>query len=174
MGKKRPLSGKMLGQWPQRSGRPARLSDAVPFAQRVRRRTERHTASPPNGRYGPPAGSMTTTVAAVHGKRLLRSGQYRNPHGLWHNFSHLSIPFPGQKRKNENAARERKAVRLPAPRFFRILLLGSEDPVARIAQTGDDIGVLVEPLVHRADEDVHVGMVAAHDGDALRRGDDVH
>ena len=37
-------------------------------------------------------------------------------------------------------------------------LLRAEDTVARIAQTGDDVAVLVEVAVQRSAVDLHVGM----------------
>ena len=37
--------------------------------------------------------------------------------------------------------------------------LGAEDAVAGVAETGDDVAVLVEVAVEGGDEDVHVGMI---------------
>ena len=43
-----------------------------------------------------------------------------------------------------------------ALRINRRELLGAEDAVARVAQTGDDVAVLVEMIVERCDIDVHI------------------
>lgn len=47
-------------------------------------------------------------------------------------------------------------------------LFRAEDAVARITQTGNDVGVLVEALVHGGDVDVDIGMGCAHRLDSLR------
>ena len=38
----------------------------------------------------------------------------------------------------------------------RFFLLGAENPVAGIAQAGDDIGVLVQPLIQGSQVDFHI------------------
>ena len=52
-------------------------------------------------------------------------------------------------------------------------LLGAEETVARVAQTGNDIAVLIELFIAGGHIDVHVGMILLHPGDALGRGDQV-
>ena len=56
----------------------------------------------------------------------------------------------------------------------KICLLGSVQPVARIAETRQDIAVLVEVAVTGGDEHIHVGVFPGEASDALRRGDDRH
>ena len=46
-------------------------------------------------------------------------------------------------------------------------LLGAEDPVAGIAQTGDDIGVIVQLFVHGSQIHIHVRMSFLHSLAAL-------
>ena len=46
-------------------------------------------------------------------------------------------------------------------------LLRAEDPVAGIAQAGDNVAVLVEVIVHSAAEDVHIGVVLLDEFDAF-------
>ena len=53
-------------------------------------------------------------------------------------------------------------------------LLRAEDPVAGVAQAGDDVAVLVELFIHGGDVDLHVGVVGADALDALGGGEDVH
>lgn len=53
-------------------------------------------------------------------------------------------------------------------------LLRAEDSVARVAETGADIGVLVELSVEVADVELDVGMRLHQRADALGSGDDGH
>ena len=53
-------------------------------------------------------------------------------------------------------------------------LLGAEDPVAGIAQAGDDVAVVIELLVHARDVDVHVRVLGLHALHALGRAYDAH
>ena len=55
-----------------------------------------------------------------------------------------------------------------------ICLLGTKDSVARIAQTGNDVAVIVELLIDRADVDIDVGMILLNLGNALGRADQAH
>ena len=48
-------------------------------------------------------------------------------------------------------------------------LLGAEDAVARVAEAGHNVAVLVQMIVHRAAVDVDVGMLLAEHPDALGR-----
>ena len=50
-------------------------------------------------------------------------------------------------------------------------LLRAEDAVAGVAETGDDVAVLVQALVHRAGVDLHVGVLVRQILDALGGGD---
>lgn len=51
------------------------------------------------------------------------------------------------------------------------LLLSTEDSVARIAQTGNDVSVFIQSLVHRAGVDAHVRIRVEDRLDALGCGD---
>ena len=51
--------------------------------------------------------------------------------------------------------------------FFPNVLLGTENPVAGVAQTGDNVGVLVELLINGGQEDFHVGVGFLNGLDAL-------
>ena len=51
------------------------------------------------------------------------------------------------------------------------LLLSTEDSVARIAQTGNDVSVFIQSLVHRAGVDAHVRIRVENRLDALGCGD---
>ena len=53
-------------------------------------------------------------------------------------------------------------------------LLGAEDTVAGVAQTRNDVTVVVQTFILRGAVDVHIGMRGVNGGDAFRRGDDVH
>jgi len=44
-------------------------------------------------------------------------------------------------------------------------------PIARIAQAGEDVTVLVQVVVDRGQLDVDIGMRLLHGGDPLRRAD---
>lgn len=54
------------------------------------------------------------------------------------------------------------------------MLLGAEDPIAGVAQTGDDIAVVVELLIQSGAVDIHVGVIMMHPLNALGSGDNVH
>ena len=54
------------------------------------------------------------------------------------------------------------------------ILFGAEEAVARVAQTRNDIAVLVQVVVHARDVDVHVRMVFLHPLDAFRRCNQVN
>ena len=58
--------------------------------------------------------------------------------------------------------------------YYQIFLLRSEYPVAGVAQTGADIGVLVELSVQMADVDLNVGVRLGQHLEALGSGDDAH
>ena len=45
------------------------------------------------------------------------------------------------------------------PIFLDLFLLGAVDTVARVAQTGDDVAVLVQVIVLGAQIDVHIGFL---------------
>ena len=47
-------------------------------------------------------------------------------------------------------------------------LLGAEDAVAGVAQTGDDVAVLVQVVVLGAQIDVHIGVALIDEFHALR------
>ena len=64
--------------------------------------------------------------------------------------------------------------RVFALRINRRELLGAEDAIAGVAQTGDNIAVLVEMIVERCDVDVHIRMLLLHHGHALGGADDAH
>ena len=53
-------------------------------------------------------------------------------------------------------------------------LFCAEDAVARVAEAGDDVAVLVEMIVERCDVDVHIRMLLLHHSHALRGADDAH
>ena len=53
-------------------------------------------------------------------------------------------------------------------------LLGAEDPVAGVAQTGDDIGMLIELLVDGSQIQVYIGMGFVYSLDALGTADAVY
>src|SRR4051812_35192978 len=53
-------------------------------------------------------------------------------------------------------------------------LLGAVGAIAGIAETGHDVGVVVEPFVDGGEPDRHVRVNAAHTLDALRRADQAH
>ena len=42
-------------------------------------------------------------------------------------------------------------------------LLGAEDPVAGIAQTGDDVALLIQVIVQSTGIDIHVGVLLLQD-----------
>ena len=50
----------------------------------------------------------------------------------------------------------------------------AEDAVARVAETGDDVALLIEMVVDGGDVDGHVRMLLVHEADALRRRDEAH
>ena len=52
--------------------------------------------------------------------------------------------------------------------------LRAEDAVAGVAEAGDNVAVVIEALVQSGDEDIHVGMILLHTGNALGRADDAH
>ena len=60
------------------------------------------------------------------------------------------------------------------PFFFVICLLGAENPVAGVAQAGDDVGVLVQPLIQGSQVDFHIRVGLLHCLHALGAADDVH
>ena len=64
--------------------------------------------------------------------------------------------------------------RPPRPAGGKICFLGSVQPVARIAETRQDIAVLVEVAVAGGDEHIHVWVFPGEAPDALRCGDDRH
>ena len=49
------------------------------------------------------------------------------------------------------------------------ILFGAEEAIARVAQTRNDVAMLVQVVVHTRDVDVHVRMVFLHPLDAFRR-----
>src|SRR5690606_16248751 len=53
---------------------------------------------------------------------------------------------------------------------MHVLLPCAEDLVTRIAQAGNDVAMLVQMLVHRGSEDLHVGVGFIDPLDPLRRG----
>ena len=53
-------------------------------------------------------------------------------------------------------------------------LLGAEDAVAAVAQTGDDVGMLVQLLVAGSNLQIHIVMCFGVPLDALGAADDVH
>ena len=53
-------------------------------------------------------------------------------------------------------------------------LLGAEDPVAGIAQAGNDVGMVIELFVAGSQVHLHVGMGSLDSPDALGAADDVH
>ena len=53
-------------------------------------------------------------------------------------------------------------------------LLGAEDPVAGIAQTGDDVSVVVQLFIQRCQVDFHVGMGFLDSLHALGAADELH
>ena len=57
---------------------------------------------------------------------------------------------------------------------FISLLLCTEDTVACVAYTGNDVFVLVELLVHNTCVDLYIGVSLLYSLNALRRADDAH
>ena len=53
-------------------------------------------------------------------------------------------------------------------------LLRSEDAVTGVAEARNDVGVLVEVVVHRGQVNVYVGMLGLDTGNAFRRTDQAH
>ena len=53
-------------------------------------------------------------------------------------------------------------------------LFRAEDPVARVAETGDDVTVFIEVFIHRTAVNVHIGVTLADALDALGCGNEVH
>ena len=56
--------------------------------------------------------------------------------------------------------------------FFR--LFRPENPVAGVAEAGDDVAVVVELLIDGSDKDINVRMVCLNAVDTLGGGDDAH
>ena len=66
-----------------------------------------------------------------------------------------------------------------APAFAVVILkrtdlLGAEDPVAGIAQTGDDVALLIQVIVQSTGIDIHVGVLLLQELDALGSGHEDH
>ena len=57
---------------------------------------------------------------------------------------------------------------------FSYYLFRAEDPVAGVAQTGNDVLVLVQTLVNRCDVDIHVRMGLLNGLNALGAADQAH
>ena len=53
-------------------------------------------------------------------------------------------------------------------------LLGTEDTVAGIAQTGDNVSMLIQLLVDGSDVQIHIGMCLGNSLNAFGTADDVH
>ncbi len=51
-------------------------------------------------------------------------------------------------------------------------LLGAEDPVARVAQAGNDIAMLIEVLIQRADIEIYIRVRLGKGLHAFRSGND--
>src|SRR5215470_6546874 len=62
---------------------------------------------------------------------------------------------------------------LPAS-LVMLLLLGAEEAVARVAQTGHDVAVVVQMAVHRRGVDLNVRMRAVEGGEPFRAGQQAH
>ncbi len=59
-------------------------------------------------------------------------------------------------------------------KFSGYCLLGAEDTVAGVAQTRNDVAVIVQLLVDCADEDLNVRMSLLNRGNTFRCTDEVH
>src|SRR6185437_9775178 len=66
---------------------------------------------------------------------------------------------------SDEAQKWRESERPPVAPLFR-----AEHPVARVAEAGNDVAVVVEPLVDRRGPDFHVGMRFCQPFDPLGRG----
>src|SRR5690554_5649700 len=53
--------------------------------------------------------------------------------------------------------------------LLRVLLPGTEDAIARIPQSWNDIAILIEMAVYRCGIDMHIGMVLFNGGNAFGR-----
>src|SRR5579883_1862190 len=107
------------------------------------------------------------------------SPQFRRPRGVslypvLSTMRSLTMTAPTWRRTQVDrvAARCARFMKYSSHEGRAMILLGPVEPVARVSQAGDDVPVVVEPLVHGGRVDVHIGVGLLHPTDPLGGGDE--